>query len=126
MNRKGSTSIFAIVAIGLLLSAIMIGPSVHSIPITLFSILYHLTMFVALVVPFLTIYFVFRNSTSNISPLVFGVMFSLTHAYLIYVTYANPPQEFGYVGLIFAPFLEAVVAVPIALLIIFIIRRLPS
>lgn len=124
MKRTGAASIF--VAIGLLLSAVMIVPSVRSIPISLFSILYHLTMLVALVAPFLVIYFVFRNNSSNIYPIAFGALFSLTHAYLIYVTYANPPQEFGYGGLIFAPVLEAVVAVPVALLIIFTIKRFPS
>jgi hypothetical protein len=124
VKRKGAPSIF--VAIGLLLSAIMIVPSVRSIPISLFSVLYHLTMLIALVAPFLIIYWVFRNDSSNTYPMAFGSLFSLTHAYLIYVTYANPPQEFGYVGLIFAPVLEAAVAVPAALLIIFTIKRLPS
>jgi hypothetical protein len=124
MNRKSSASIF--VAIGLLLSAIIIVPSVHSIPVTLFSILYHLTMLIALVAPFLFTYWVFRNNSSNTSPIAFGTLFSLTHSYLIYVTYAYPPQEFGYVGLILAPIFEAVVAVPVALLVIFTIRRLPT
>jgi hypothetical protein len=120
MNRNGAALIF--IAIGLLLSAIMIVPSVRSIPVSSFSIKYHLTMFVALVAPFIVIYLVFRNNSSNVSPIAFGTPFSLTHAYLIYVTYAYPPQEFGYVGLIFAPVLEAVVAVPLALLIIFAIK----
>lgn len=123
MKRKGAASIF--VAIGLLLSAIMIVPSVRSIPVSLFSVLYHLTMLIALVVPFLVIYWVFRNSSASTPPIAFGILFSLTHAYLIYVTYAYPPQEFGYVGLIFAPVLEAVVAVPVALLVIFTVKRLP-
>jgi hypothetical protein len=124
MNRNGAALIF--VAIGLLLSAIIIVPSVRSIPISSFSIKYHLTMFVALVVPFLVIFLVYRNNSSNTSPIAFGALFSLTHAYLIFVTYAYPPQEFGYVGLIFAPVLEAVVAVPLGLLVIFVIKRLPS
>jgi hypothetical protein len=124
VKRKGAPSIF--VAIGLLLSAIMIVPSVRSIPISLFSVLYHLTMLIALVAPFLIIYWVFRNDSSNTYPMAFGSLFSLTHAYLIYVTYANPPQEFGYVGLIFAPVLEAAVAVPAALLVVFTVKRLSS
>jgi len=72
-------------------------------------------MLIALVAPFLVIYWMFRNNSSNIDPIAFGTPFSLTHAYLIYVTYTYPPQEFGYVGLIFAPMLEALVAVPAGL-----------
>lgn len=83
-------------------------------------------MFVALLSPFLIIFFVFRKDSSNTSPIVFGALFSLTHAYLIFVSYAYPPQEFGYVGLIFAPVFEGIVAVPLGLLIIFIIRRLAA
>jgi len=124
MNEKSPKSAFATLIIGLPLSAIIIVPSVKSLPFGSFSIIYHLIMLAALVSPFLIIYFVFRKTPSNISPITFGVLFSLTHAYLVYVTYAYPAQEFGYVGLIFAPVLEAVVALPVALLVIFIMRKL--
>jgi len=112
-----------IIVVGLILSVIMIIPSVHSLSFDLFSVIYHFIMLVALASPFLIIYSVFRNSSSMKLPITLTTMFSLAHTYLIYVSYANPPQEFGYVGLIFAPFLEAIVAIPIALLIVFIIKR---
>jgi hypothetical protein len=58
------------------------------------------------------------------TPVTFGAVFSLLHGYLIYATYTGKPHEFGYLGLVFVPFLEALIGVPISLLIVFLIGRL--
>jgi hypothetical protein len=113
----------SLLMVGLLLSIILILPSLRSLPLSVFSTFYHLIMLGALVSPFLIICIVFRQNPSSLHAIAFGALFSLTHLYLIYVTYANSPHEFGYVGLIVAPLLEAVVAVPVALFAIFLARR---
>jgi hypothetical protein len=109
--------------VGLLLSGILILPSLRSLPLSVFSAAYHLIMLGALVSPFFIVCVAFRHNPSSLHVIAFGALFSLTHLYLIYVTYANSPHEFGYVGLIVAPLLEAVVAVPVALFAVFMARR---
>jgi hypothetical protein len=123
MNRQASMSLVSVLIIGLLLSAIMIVPSIRIVPFGLFSIIFHILLLGALSLPFLIIYFFFRSDFSHVVPITLGATFSLCHAYLIYVSYARAPQEFGYVGLLFAPLLEAVVAIPVAIIVILVIKR---
>jgi hypothetical protein len=126
---KTHRQVLVVLAIGLLLSLIIMVPPLRLAGasdsfLTPFSIILHLLLFIALPSPFVVIYLMFRNSSSRSTPIALGVAFSLCHLWLIYATYAFPPQEFGYLGLIFAPFLEAVVAIPAALLVIFLIKPL--
>jgi hypothetical protein len=102
----------------------MIVPSIRLTPFGLFSIVFHLVLLAPLSLPFYIIYFLSRKRSWTIPSVTLGALFSLCHAYLIYVSYAKPPQEFGYVGLLFAPLLEALVVIPIAIPVIFIIKRL--
>jgi hypothetical protein len=81
-------------------------------------------MLASLVSPFLIIYFIFRKDPPDDSPITFGTLFLLAHAYLTYTTYTIEPQEFGYVGLVFAPIVEAIIVVPAAMLIIFLLKQL--
>jgi hypothetical protein len=123
VDRKSSRPIISILIVGFLLSATMIVPSIRSLPLSEFSIVYHSVMLAALTSPFAIICLLFRNNPSPTAPIIFATAFSLTHAYLIFVSYAYPPQEFGYSGLILAPPVEAIVAIPAALLVIFTINR---
>lgn len=115
---------YPILVTGLLLSGIMIVPSIRMTPFGRFSIVYHSMLLAALSLPFWITYFLSRNRSWTIPAVTLGVLFSLCHAYLIYVSYAYPPQEFGYAGLLFAPLVEAVVVIPIAMVVIYIIKRL--
>ena len=123
MERDRRSPLIAIPILGFLLSVTMTVPSMRSLPFGEFTIVYHSIMVASLTSPFLIISFWFRNSPTITTPAIFAATFSLTHAYLIYVSYAYPPQEFGYSGLILAPPLEAIVAIPAAMLIIFAIKR---
>jgi len=118
-----------VLVIGLVLSVVMVAPSVR------YSALYYtpghlaghvvlnVVMLAAVSSPFFLIYLFTRNRAAILS-VTFGAVFSVLHAYPIYTTYRFRPQEFGYVGLIFIPFLEAVIGVPSSLLIVFVVRRM--
>lgn len=126
---KTHRQVLVVLVIGLLLSLSIMVPPIRLAGasgsfLTPFSIIFLVLLFIALPSPFLVIYLMFRNSSSPVTPIALGVAFLFCHLWLIYATYAFPPQEFGYLGLIFAPFLEAVVAIPAALLVIFLIKRL--
>jgi hypothetical protein len=109
---------------GVILSAILTAASVRITPFSLFSVIFHLIMLTALSSPFVVLYVLASRRRTWTVPLVtFGSLFIIDHLYLIYVTYTRPPREFGYIGLIFAPVLEAVVAIPVGLLIILIAKR---
>jgi hypothetical protein len=117
-----------VLIIGCVLSAVAAAPSVsysaryHSDRIA-GHIVFNAVLLTALSSPFVLIYFAGRNARRALIPATFGAVFSLLHGYLIYSTYTIEPQEFGYLGLIFAPFLEALIGVPISLLIVFLIGR---
>jgi hypothetical protein len=102
----------------------VIVPSVRLTPAGLFSIIFHVLLLIALSLPFLVIYLLPQNRYWSVSAMTLGALFSFAHAYLIYVSYTSPPQEFGYVGLLFAPVLEAIVVVPLAIPIILVINKL--
>ncbi|HVP00017.1 MAG TPA: hypothetical protein VMT15_18215 [Bryobacteraceae bacterium] len=115
---------YPILLTGLLLSVIMIVPSVRTTPVNPFSVAYHVLLLAALSLPFWIIYFLSRNRSWAIPLVTLAVLFSLCHLYLIYASYANAPREFGYAGLLFAPLIEAVVVIPIAMPLIYLVKRL--
>lgn len=84
---------------------------------------FNVVLFTALFSPFLMIYLFGRRGT-QILPVVSGLVFSSFHAYLIYRSWRFKPQEFGYLGLVFVPFLEIAVGVPLAFLIVLVIARI--
>jgi hypothetical protein len=107
--------------VGLVLSALMIIPSIRSLPWSFFSVGYHLIMLGAVSSPFLILW-TFRDQMSESISLRFVYLYGMCHLYLVYVSFANRPHEFGYVGLIFAPIFESVVVWPVAGLIVLVSR----
>jgi Na+-driven multidrug efflux pump len=117
-----------ILIIGCVLSAVAAVPSIcysaryHS-GHAAFHVVFNAVLLAALCSPFVLIYFAGRNAHRASNPVTFGAVFSLLHAYVIYATYTVRPQEFGFSGLIFVPFLEALIGIPISLLIVFLNGR---
>ena len=114
----------SILVVGLLLSTVMIIPSIRITPVGLFTVVFHPILLAALSAPFVILYLLSRNRRWAIPTLTSGALFSLGHLYLIYVSYARLPQEFGYIGLILAPALEAIVVVPLTGVFVLIFNRL--
>lgn len=124
-----SREAFCVLAIGCVLSVVMVIPSVlYSARFgggnPMFHVIFNLILLVAVASPFLTLYFFTRKRGREIATMTFGVVFSLCHAWMIFTSYAFKPQEFGYLGLVFAPFLEAFIGVPIALVLVLVVKRL--
>ncbi|HYL35604.1 MAG TPA: hypothetical protein VEV17_06815 [Bryobacteraceae bacterium] len=124
-----SREAFYVLAIGCFLSVALVIPSVlysarYGGGNPSFHVIFNLILLAAVVSPFVGVYFFTRKGGRALAALTLGVVFSLGHAWMIYASYAFKPQEFGYVGLVFAPFLEAAIGVPISLVIIFIVNRL--
>ena len=129
-SPRGSRSPQAVLtlAIGVLLSVVLVVPSVlYSVRYgsgdRVFHAVFNVMLLGAVTSPFVVIYWFTRNRSRAVAAVTFGAVFSLCHAWLIYVSYAFKPQEFGYLGLIFAPFLEAAIGVPISLVLVFIVKR---
>lgn len=109
---------YSILIVGGLLSLILIVPSLKSVEGIVFSSVYHLLMFVFLVLPFFIVFQHARKGTwTVVTQWVLLSVFTLGHGYFIYTTYTSAPQEFGYVGLFFVPLLEALVTLPLLLLL---------
>jgi len=120
---RNSTRSKAILVVGILLSAGLIAPSLRIVPFGGFSAGLHTVMFVMLNLPFAALYVLSGNRGTSLSILVMTGLFSLCHLALIYWTYTTRPREFGYAGLVFAPFLEAAVAIPVGIAITWIMKR---
>ena len=80
-------------------------------------------MFVMLSLPFLVLFFLSGDRRSPLFIFVLASLFSVGHAALIYWSYTTRPREFGYAGLVFAPFLEAALAVPVGIAATWIMKR---
>jgi len=113
----------AILAVGILLSAALIARSLAVVPFGGFSAGLHTVMFFMLNLPFAALYFMSGNRGSSLSISVLTGLFSLCHIALIYWAYTTRPREFGYAGLVFAPFLEAAVAIPAGIAITWMLKR---
>jgi len=124
-NETPQTSVrsWGILAIGILLSAALLGRSLVVVPFGGFSAGLHTVMFVMLNLPFAALYFMSGNRGSSFSISVMTGLFSLCHLALIYWTYTTRPREFGYAGLVFAPLLEAAVAIPAGIAITWMLKR---
>ena len=119
---------YYILFIGLLLSIIMMIPSMlltfknASTGFATFAIILHIVMFVSLSLPFVIIFFISRGRSWTIPAVTFGALFSILYAWEAYGFFTVAPQEVGYIGVVFFSFVDAVVVIPIGLLIIFIIK----
>ena len=117
-----------VLAIGCVLSLALVIPSVlysarYGGGNPSFHIIFNLILLAAVVSPFVGVYFFTRKGGRALAALTLGAVFSLCHAWMIYVSYAFKPQEFGYLGLVLAPFLEVGIGVPVSLVIVFIVKR---
>lgn len=117
-----------VLLIGLALSCVLIAPSVSysarysSTDNLAFHIVFNVILLAALCSPFLLIYLFARNGPV-ILPVTFGAVVACFHGYLIFTTYTSKPQEFGYLGLVFVPFLEVLIAAPVSFLIVFLVKK---
>jgi hypothetical protein len=121
-SSKPSRAAFPILLMGLLLSLVMAIPSLRLLRLEVFAVVFNAVLLGALASPFVVIYYIARNRVWTAPAITAGVLFCCGHIYLIYVTYTTRPQEFGYLGLVFAPLLEAAVAVPTAIILILLIN----
>lgn len=117
-----------VLAIGSVLSLVLVIPSAlysgrFGGGSPLFHVIFNLILLAALASPFVGVYFFTRKGGRAVEAVTLGTVFGLCHGWLIYVNYAFKPQEFGYVGLVFAPFLEVFVGIPIAFLVVVLAKR---
>ncbi len=96
---------YGIIIASVFVSFVMMAPSIRSVEFGIFSVIYHLIMFVSLITPF----WVLSSRSHNTLPIA---LFFLGHIYFMYNVYTHTVQEFGYAHLIFVSLIEAVVILP--------------
>lgn len=106
-----------LLAVGEILSAVMVIPSLRWTGLKPASLIFHLVLFAVVSAPFAILYAALRHGWSSISVGSIAVACICLHAWVIKGIYAPgfAPQEFGYVGLVLVPFYELAIAVPIGL-----------
>jgi hypothetical protein len=123
MSGKNTVSALIFLGIGIVLSFFVALPSIITGTTSLsFGIIFNIILILALISPFLVLFFQFKNSDSKLYLFTFGILFCFCHLWFIYLA-QQPQQEFGYIGFIFFPILEVILALPVAL-ILFCINRL--
>jgi hypothetical protein len=100
-----------IIVVGVALSLVMLYRSIVSTEFGMFSIVYHLIMLAILLTPFLFIAFNKGLRSSPKRSVILTTLFAIGHSFFIYTTYSSHGGEFGYIGLVFVPIVESVIAI---------------
>jgi hypothetical protein len=100
---------------GIVLSGLMLLPSLRLSDATPASWIIHLILFVFVAAPFIALAGSLRLGVSARRVIVLSIPYLACHAILdgMYLLGDPHPQEFGYLGLFLLPFYESIVALPV-------------
>ena len=100
---------------GIVLSGLMLVPSLRLSDATPASWMTHLILFMFVAAPFIVLAGLLRRGLSARGVIMFSIPYLVCHAILdgTYLLGDPHPQEFGYLGIFVLPFYESILALPI-------------